>query len=72
MDIDTKLTLLSAPLTDMATNRIYGGFQVVYSRNVDGFFMHAKTQLSKNDYEVIDFVSMQLTHSLMTAVHTTN
>ena len=72
MDIDTKITLLSAPLADMATNTIYGGFQVVYSRNVDGFFMHAKRQLNKNDYEVIDLVSLQLTHSLMTRVHTTN
>lgn len=65
VDINTKLNLLCAPLVDASSNKLYGGIQVIYSRNVDGFFMHTKTQLSNNDYEVIDFVSLQLTRCLM-------
>ena len=36
IDIDTTLTLLSVPLVDISTNTLYGAFQVIYARGVDG------------------------------------
>lgn len=64
IDIKTTFTLLSVPLVEHATNTLYGAFQAVYSRSADGFFTITKHVLNKQDFEVIDFVAMQLTHKI--------
>lgn len=64
IDIDTTMTLLSVPLVEVKTNTVYGAFQIIYARGLDGFMTITKSNLSAGDVEVLDYVSMQLTQCI--------